>query len=387
MDNLDKDIVLPYKSLLIAIIIMSCGIITQSSCNSEPKKDPVDSRPSISNIVGVSHVSGKYHLTDKDFLNEGADQILALGSRVIKVWLHKGYAGAYPFNSQWPTVNSMTELVKTPYFETMIDNPFTTIVFEAFEFCSVNWKDGISETEKSGIESEFYELTKYLLTRYRDTGKTFILQNWEGDNAIGTNSTPVMIQGMIDWLNARQTGIEKARNETGMHGVFVFGCAEVNKIPCKGNSFSYPLVVDAVIPKTHCDIYSFSAWFSKEPGTEERIVEQLDYLASKAPPSVFFESKNIMIGEFGCPESLASKYGESGEVQMENVKKQLKLALDWGVRYAVYWQLYCNEIKKNTNYIKGENAPAEKLNGFWLIRPDGSKTPLWHYLNNLLTLN
>jgi hypothetical protein len=33
-------------------------------------------------------VAGKYHLTDQDFLNEGADQILALGVRVIKVWFY-----------------------------------------------------------------------------------------------------------------------------------------------------------------------------------------------------------------------------------------------------------------------------------------------------------
>jgi hypothetical protein len=39
-------------------------------------------------IVGVTHVAGKYHPTDKDFLNEGADQTLALGSRVIKVWFY-----------------------------------------------------------------------------------------------------------------------------------------------------------------------------------------------------------------------------------------------------------------------------------------------------------
>ena len=33
-------------------------------------------------LVGVTHVAGKYHLSDKPFLGEGADQILALGSRL-----------------------------------------------------------------------------------------------------------------------------------------------------------------------------------------------------------------------------------------------------------------------------------------------------------------
>ncbi|MFI5457488.1 MAG: hypothetical protein ACHRXM_18755 [Isosphaerales bacterium] len=37
--------------------------------------------------LGVAHVNGTYHLTNDDFLNEGADQVLKLGSRVIKVYL------------------------------------------------------------------------------------------------------------------------------------------------------------------------------------------------------------------------------------------------------------------------------------------------------------
>ena len=44
----------------------------------------------VRDVVGVTHVAGRYHLTDKDFLSEGADQILALGSRVIKVWFYSG---------------------------------------------------------------------------------------------------------------------------------------------------------------------------------------------------------------------------------------------------------------------------------------------------------
>ena len=49
-------------------------------------------RKDVRDTVGVIHVAGRYHLTDKDFLNEGADQILALGSRVIKVWFYSGKA-------------------------------------------------------------------------------------------------------------------------------------------------------------------------------------------------------------------------------------------------------------------------------------------------------
>src|ERR1035438_66016 len=39
------------------------------------------------NVFGVVHIDGKYYLTTQDFLDEGADQILATGSKVIKLHL------------------------------------------------------------------------------------------------------------------------------------------------------------------------------------------------------------------------------------------------------------------------------------------------------------
>jgi len=66
-------------------------------------------------IIGITHVNGQYHLTDKDFLNEGADRILALGSRVIKVWFHKPW-DSYSCNSQWPKAGSMVEIAQSRYF-------------------------------------------------------------------------------------------------------------------------------------------------------------------------------------------------------------------------------------------------------------------------------
>ena len=38
-------------------------------------------------VLGVSHAGGKYNFSDEDYLNEGAGQILDLGSRVIKVFV------------------------------------------------------------------------------------------------------------------------------------------------------------------------------------------------------------------------------------------------------------------------------------------------------------
>jgi hypothetical protein len=62
---------------------------------------------------------------------------------------------------------------------------------------------------------------------YAGSGKTFVLQNWEGDWGIRPTTdpklvpTPTAINGMIRWLNARQDGVERARRDVPAPGVQV----------------------------------------------------------------------------------------------------------------------------------------------------------------------
>src|SRR5580693_109601 len=48
---------------------------------------PAAAQQDVRDVLGVTHVAGRYNFTGEDFLGEGADQLLALGTRVIKVWL------------------------------------------------------------------------------------------------------------------------------------------------------------------------------------------------------------------------------------------------------------------------------------------------------------
>src|SRR3954447_22135186 len=82
--------------------------------------------------VGVSHVAGKYNFTDDDFLNEGAAALHELGCGVIKVWFTPTPEKSYPFNSNWPKVNSLVELATTPYFKKFFEHPFATVILETF---------------------------------------------------------------------------------------------------------------------------------------------------------------------------------------------------------------------------------------------------------------
>ena len=337
------------------------------------------------NIIGVTHVNGQYHLTDKDFLNEGADQILALGSRVIKVWFDKP-SDSYRFNSEWPKTDSMVEIAQSPYFRKLFGRPFTTYILMCFSMGRPGgyFRNGLTDEQRADEQKQFYELAKYLLTTYKGSGKTFILQHWEGDWLIRGNFNkdvdpePKAIGGMIDWLNARQAGVDQARQELGQAGVRVYHAAEVNRVVASMQQ-GRPGLVNAVLPHTKLDLVSYSAWDSATEHFQDPNVlrRALDFIAANAPDSPDFGDRNVYVGEFGMPENEFS----AGQIQ-KAIPNAVNTALDWGCPYIIYWQLYCNELRP------GKGPPPVKNNddvrGFWLIKPDGSKARTWDYFFALL---
>ena len=166
----------------------------------------------------------------------------------------------------------------------------------------------MSEEEKARISRETYDVAKYLLREYNGTGKTFVLQNWEGDNMMGTNFCRVgkdgylydtrtdgsfedataetdakvkrSLQGLVDWFNARQAGVDKAVKELGKFtDVTVKHALEINFIYVEGVDhapYPYPdspILLDTVVPYTDCDLYSYSKPISMARGTAWRVVQ------------------------------------------------------------------------------------------------------------------
>ncbi|HSU83032.1 MAG TPA: hypothetical protein VLR69_11480, partial [Thermoanaerobaculia bacterium] len=254
-------------------------------------------------VLGVAHAAGRYNFTDEDFLNEGADRVLELGSRVIKVFFIPDHMQElYPFNSDWsPLPTDLVELAQRPYVKDLFAKPFSTILLEITPVTvSPQFLDGLTPEEAAAERDQMYRLAKYLLTTYAGSGKTFILQNWEGDHLLreglaeGADPDPVRIQGMIDWWNARQDGVKQARQEIGSHGVRVLHAAEVNLL---GAAMAGKVTAtNNVIPFTHCDLYSYSSWdLGFSPA---QLTRALDYLESKAPDNALFGRYNLYLGEF-----------------------------------------------------------------------------------------
>jgi len=378
---------------VVIVVIIFCGFARQAFSSEPADAGTVGrccagsaARPKrLAEVLGIAHVAGRYHLTQKDFLNEGADQILLLGSRVIKVWFHNPQS-SYPFNSHWPEVSNLVELAQSPYFQQLFEKPFRTYVLMCFSVGrpAAYWRNGISAEEQQAERRQFYDLTKYLLTRYRHSDKTFVLQHWEGDWLIRGSYDPQQplsqkaVTAMTAWLNARQQGVEQARRRFGRSGVKVYHAAEVNRV-VSSMRHGQPNLVNTVIPQTRLDLVSYSAWDAATGHFDDPNVlrQALQYIAAHAPDSADFGDRNVYIGEFGMPENVR------GIRQVQKaIPQAVKTALAWGCPYVIYWQLYCNELKdpRRPGPVKSNDA----VRGFWLIRPDGSKAWTWNYFHGLL---
>ena len=334
----------------------------------------------IRDVLGVAHAAGKYNFSEQDYLNEGADQILETGSRVIKVFVFPGHMEEmYRFNSDWsPDTRDIVELVQRPYFQQLFAKPFSTFILEITPATiHPQFNDGLTAEEAAAERDQMYRLAKYLLTAYADSGKTFVLQNWEGDHLLrdglaeGADPDPVRVQGMIDWWNARQDGVRAARRELRPRDVrdvdVVHGC-EVNLL--RAAMAGKVTATNDVLPFTRCDLYSYSTWDVGFDAGE--LVRALDYLQTKAPESRRFGRQNLYLGEFGMSKDHVTIQPD----RFETIRDLMEAALGWGVRYAVYWEVYCNEPAQP---LHGRPKNSE-MRGFWLVRPDGRRAPLWSTL-------
>src|SRR5205814_6067719 len=127
--------------------------------------------------------------------------------------------------------STLDQLAKTPSFTSVFSNPnINTYVLTSYSISvpgggdpAEYWLNGMTDAQKAAEQTSFYNTSAYLLTHYNGTGKTFIFENWDGDWALrdGNHSglhdaipNSTNIQGLRDWINARQAGINQARAQS-----------------------------------------------------------------------------------------------------------------------------------------------------------------------------
>jgi hypothetical protein len=342
-------------------------------------------RPHYRDVIGTTLVDGKYFLTSKPNLIEGAEKMLELGTRVGKFWFEPGRAARdNPWNSDWPAMATLRDLAASPYWQSVFRLPFTTLMLNTHSPGERGWNAEEPPAYYEHISAEWAELVRYLYEKQGDRPLTIILQNWEGDWQLrGTgvlwDTPPSDWQGRCARyarrLAARQEGVNRARATAPAGSRLRVGhAAEVNRVVDGWKGI--PTMAEHVLPLVEVDLVSYSCYDAMENGPT--LVRAIETIRRFARTGAIFGPGAVYIGEIGIPENVRP------ERIAERWDELLGAALAAGVLYIAQWQLYCNELDPRT---APHPAPPIRdprhLRGFWLIRPDGSLSDTGTYFRRL----
>ncbi|PWD98960.1 hypothetical protein [Marinilabilia rubra] len=360
----------------------------------------------IEHRLGATHVGGKYYFTDEPYIIEGARKLSEMGYGVIKLWLTKNER-QYPYNSDWDLSKDVTlkELAQHPYYQTCFDMPFSTIALSVGGAGLRTTPESVAREEK-----QIYELTKYLLKKYKDREVNFILHNWEGDWLLrgGTGSharwsrnpgqpidavdgqrhtvavpadSMLRVNAMSKWFEARQKGVSRARAENPNSKCKVYHAIEANKVldSMKG----IPGIASYVLPNVEVDMVSWSSYDGMDPdGTD--LFRGIEYLRNQMKPTPYMNGDRVVfLGEIGIPEQRYEGLTEKDAV-IERWDTYIGVCLALDVPYIIQWELYCNEPKNEKFRRVLETRKTDEMRGFWLIRPDGTQSFVGQYFEKLL---
>jgi hypothetical protein len=350
----------------------------------------------LKNRLGATHMDGQYCFTNEPYIIEGAKKMNELGYGILKLWFAKGNgnAGGYKFNSDWKLTRTMTlkELAQHPYYSEVFDMPFAVFALNINDGYGRASTEDQTETLKR-VETEMYDLTKYLLTQYKKRDVTFILEMWEGDWTLrgGTQPSakwkeagvpedaPVRVKNFIDWVTARQNGVNRARKETGKTKCRVYHAIEVNRV--FDGLEGIPTLTTSVLPKVKVDMVS---WSSYDGRTLDGLLmyKGIDIIRQYLVPTAYMKGKKVVfIGEVGRPENIENQTRESIR---EFWDLNMGVYLAHNIPYIIQWELFCNEPKVGPR-TQDRNKTNDELRGFWLIRPDGTKGWAQEYFEEILT--
>jgi hypothetical protein len=219
-------------------------------------------------------------------------------------------------------------------------------------------------------------LGDYLLTDAAFAGKTFIILNWEGDNAIASvRNKRIAWDAYKNWIQSRADGIALARTDYPNSKSKIFSGLEFNAVEMNGRNcgtslaqtgedpittdpYKYRCVIDYVAPQVSVDYYSYSSWSSLgskygNPAANLKMIlkNALDRALKEVRalrPAV--DQRNFMIGEFGFPREL---YGECNAANYINEIFDAVNPLDpeaFHPSFVVFWQILDNARAYDFNW-------------------------------------
>lgn len=299
-------------------------------------------------VIGTQIIGPVYKFDGKkDAVLEGAEGIIEMGSRILKI-------------------NAISGQQLTPF----IAMPFTHYVL--WYRSNSDWVQGFTPEMRRREYNAVYAFTRDLLSRFDTAGKTFFIGHWEGDWYLlpGYNTAvdvpAAASAAMIEWLNTRQQAVDDARSECPFTKCRVFTYAEVNRVR-DAMKDGKKRMVNTVLPKVNVDFVSYSAYDVQMRSTED-IRATLDYINAQIPLKAGLPAKRVFIGECGLSWQAC---GGDGAVHEQKNREILAKFLNWRPAMVLFWQYYNNEV------VDGKQV------GFWLVDNKQNKTPLHATLTGL----
>lgn len=335
------------------------------------------SHPEVDNYnvhVGSQTFAPRYQFTTNTALVETAEALRATGSDIIKFAVSKNVA---PYGiSLSGAVTNLTSLARDePSFRRVFDGSFRHFLLWTYTFAANNndtwWRDGYSASERQREYDEIYDFSRYLLTNYNHSGKSFYLGHWEGDwyllpgYNVNVNPSPTAIQGMIDWINNRQQAVDDALRDTPHDHVAVFNYIEANRVrdAMLNGPTNNQRVINMVVPAiTNLDYVSWSSYDGMTLPAGD-LWATLNYMEAQMATNkaAAIPGRRVFIGEYGWGGTL------SPDAQEPVTRGYLEKLLPWKPPFILFWQMYDNEGK-----------------AYCLIDSNNVRTACWHLHHRLI---
>lgn len=381
-----------------------------------------------STFIGATHWNPCYYINSSlPSIWDGAVQLAAMDTRTIKLPFYDPI-NELPWNSPlWNLTSNFTtlsDLAAHPYYAAVFNNSipghttnFSTYILVAYKWPSdADWCHGnISPAEAAEETRQFSELTLLLMSTYGQSGKRFIFQHWEGDWAARCATynasqppTDAAVKGMITWLTARQAGVSEGRRRfcvaslavragidcdvddrriLSAAGVEVYNAAEVNLVATSMES-GFPNIILTVIPHVSLDMVSYSSYDTMR--STPLFGDALDFIGAHHNATLASPSPPVYVGEYGVAQMLEP---------VSSLQSVVRNVVAWGASisnvtghpraaHVVFWELFDNEARDipggRCNPATGPVFNESQLNGFWLVRPDGSKAWAYGYMQGVI---
>lgn len=328
-------------------------------------------------ILGTNCIGGKYQFSNESKLVEQAKHTRGMGSNIIKISLGPNSIKSYDLKVDIKPTTTLELFKSSPEYKKVFDMDFKYIQTWVHTATGIEWKKGINQDQEKILYDEMFSFVTYLLKEYNNTGKTFLIGNWEGDWLLhpnykrDVNPSEEHIQNMTKWFQIRQRAIDDAKKAVQSKNVELYYYIEVNLVlkGLKGES----CITQSILPNVNVDLVSYSSYEAIKNRTYAQKKEQLEqvfnYLEKQLQPKNNLPfSRRVFIGEYGYHANITKP--ESFKKQYDETKEIMQISLELNLPFALHWQMYNNEY---------ENGVSKEMS---LINENGEKTPLYYLHKN-----